>query len=218
MNSSTGQGIRRNKQGLIARALFYVSLCTVTLLTNACATTTGHVDLAYTPQSAASQLAGASQVHVRVDVTDKRASTDVGHKINGYGIEMAPIVADKNVTNVVKEAIETELRNRGFTTGDGSAVVLAELSSFKNTFQIGFFSGTAAADLAMNVMVIGADGKVLFKKWIMAKGVNPSIQMASATNAQVALEAALQDAMTKLFSEQDFLNALVSVGRSRAAG
>jgi uncharacterized lipoprotein YajG len=231
MTLRTKRDTSQSKQPFIATVLLYLSICTLTLLGSACATMIGHVNLAYTPQSAAPQVADAPEVRIRVDVTDKRASFVVGRKMNGRGIEMAPIVAGNNVTQVLKEAIEIELKNRGFATGAGSAVVLVELSSLKNTFQGGFLSGSyvtpqlhessstaAIAHLAMDVMVAGADGKVIFTKWIMAKGANPGVLLTSATNPQVALDAALQNAIAELFSDQDFLKALLTAGRVHMSG
>jgi len=65
----------------------------------------------------------------------------------------------------------------------------------------------------MTVTVAGADRKVIFNKLIVAQGVNPGIQLAGGNNAKIALEAALRDAMAKLFDDSAFLNSLITAGK-----
>ncbi len=204
---------RHERLGWTRVSVFYTIVCIAALVASGCALTTEHINLAYAPQPAATKVEGARDVNVRVEIRDLRPSSDVAYKINGYNMEMAPIIADNDIPGMVKDAIETELKNRGFAIGGGPVVVLAELSRFRNHFQIGFWSGTATADFAMTVTVAGADRKVIFNKLIVAQGVNPGIQLAGGNNAKIALEGALRDAMAKLFDDSAFLNSLMTAAK-----
>jgi len=195
------------------KVLLYDSIGVIAAVMSGCAATTDHIELGYSLQSVGSQVAGASQVHMQVKVEDRRPSQEVGHKINGYGVEMAPIVTDQNIGDLVEQAVEKELRSRGFAVGTpGPTLLLIQLDRFTSSFQMGVFSGSATADVAMDVMIKNVAGKDTFKTWIMAKGENPSLQLATGDNAKVALDQALQNALAKLFGDQKFLDALVASG------
>lgn len=183
-----------------------------------CALTVDRIDLAYVPQQGVSQLAGASGVTVDVKVTDMRPDkSKVSSKKNGYGMEMAPIVANEDVSITVRRAIEQELKSRGFQLGTESALVLiaADMTRFYNDHKTGFFSGDAVADLNLAVNVVSKKNELLFSKQIVAQGTEPNIQLASGENAQLALNRALENGMKVLFEDRAFLAALTSLSATR---
>jgi uncharacterized lipoprotein len=174
-----------------------------------CALTTDYVTLSYAPQVGVSKIEGAEAIKVNVEVLDVRAVRDkVSVKKNGYGMEMAPIVAKEDVAKTVATAIEAELTNRGFATAPGSVKVFVELQKFYNDFKSGFWSGTAAAELIMNIQIKKPRGTIVYSKLLAGEGSIPGIQLASGENAQSALDAALKDAVTKLFDDSSFIKAL----------
>ena len=86
------------------------------LLFGSCALTQEHINLEYVPQAGVTKISQAQGDIVRVEVDDQRTSkTHVGHKVNGYGMEMAEIIADNDIPQMVKGAVESELTDRGFT-------------------------------------------------------------------------------------------------------
>ncbi|HEY6942077.1 YajG family lipoprotein [Dokdonella sp.] len=195
------------------RAIRAAVLCFV-VLASGCATTTDRIDLAYTPQIAPPIVPGASGVTVSVQVIDDRQDkTKVSSKKNGYGMEMAPIIANEDVSITIRKAIETELGNRGFKVSVDSALVqvIGDLTRFYNDHKTGFFSGDAVADLNLSVNVKSKDGKLLYGKQIVARGIEPNTQLATGNNARIALEKALQDGMANLFGDNEFIAALTSV-------
>jgi uncharacterized lipoprotein YajG len=193
----------------------FLAMC----LLSGCALTQAGVSLSYVPQTDVSKVAGAEKVSVEVEVSDVRAIKDkVGAKKNGYGMEMAAIVAQEDVPETVQKANEVELENRGFHMAAGDLKVLAELNKFYNNFKIGFWAGDAMAEVTMNIQVKNAGGGIIFSKLIAGEGTKPNIQLASGNNAKVALDAALNDAIAKLFQEPAFVASLVkSVNPSNAA-
>lgn len=179
-----------------------------------CALTVDRIDLAYVPQQGVSQLAGANGVTVDVKVTDMRPDkSKVSSKKNGYGMEMAPIVANEEVSITVRRAIEQELKSRGFQLGTESSLVLiaADMTRFYNDHKTGFFAGDAVADLNLAVNVVSKKNELLFSKQIVAQGTEANIQLASGENARLALNRALENGMKILFEDRAFLAALTSL-------
>jgi len=179
-------------------------------LLSGCALTSATVPLSYVPQTDVSKVPGADKVDVAVEVSDIRTIKDkVGAKKNGYGMEMAAIMAQEDVPETVQKAIEVELENRGFHLATNHLTVVAELSKFYNDFKIGFFAGDAKAEVTMNVQVRNPSGNIVYSKLITGEGLNPNIQLSSGKNAKIALDAALNDAIANLFREQAFIDSLV---------
>lgn len=182
-------------------------------LGSGCALTQERVKLSYAPQIGAPKVEKADTAIVTVAVVDSRTTKDkVSAKENAFGMKMAPITSEENVSSLLKEAIEVELEHRGFQLGAGKALVLVELAKFENDFKQGFFSGDAVAEFFMSVKVKEVTGQVLYTKFIEGKGLNSGIQLASGSNAKIALDAALKDAVAKLFQEPQFLESIVKAG------
>lgn len=195
----------------------WIAICLIASLLNGCATSTDNIDLAYTPTSRVPSVLRVSANTIQVKVADKRPSLAVGHKMNGYGIEMAPIMSNVDVAELVKGAIGNELGARGYAVGDGPTEIVADVDRFNSSFQMGVFSGSVDADLTMEVTVINSKHQRLFKRWIMAHGSNPNIQLATGNNAKVALEAALEAGMRQLFDDHLFLGVLDSMAAESIA-
>jgi uncharacterized lipoprotein YajG len=186
--------------------LLYFSI----LLFSGCALTQETVTLSYTPQISVDKIAGADSVMVKVEVSDVRTIRDkVSCKKNGYGMEMASIVATNDVAQTLQKAIEAELVSRGFSRGD-VVLVFAELQKFYNDFKSGFWSWTALSEVTMNIQVKKKDGSILFSKVISAEGKNEGIQLASGENARIALDEALKNSVAMLMSEKAFINAIIA--------
>jgi len=210
--NSTKEDYMQSKTVMMTTILF-------AFLTTGCALTQGHVNINYQPRShdALEPVASAETPPVQVAVVDQRVSKDnVGHKSNGYGMEMAPITADNDVNEALRSAIASELQARGFKVGDAGPNVTATLSKFENRFINGFWSGTAQGELVMNVVVTRPDKTLAYTKLIDAEGINKGIQIASAANAQIALNQALQEAVSQLFDDEGFLMALKPTGKTVA--
>ena len=184
-----------------------IAALTAMLLISGCAFTTGHVSLEYQSQTPAMRIAEADSPHVAVEVADKRPTQIVGQKINGLGMKTADIVSDSDVPGTLKSAFETELNDRGFTVGPGGVLIAVTLSSLQNQFTVGFFSGQATANMGMDVAVKRPDGAVAYDKYITGRN-QEWIELATPGNAQHTLNAAMQDAVSKVFSDSAFIDAL----------
>ena len=199
------------------KIMLHLAVCAASLmLFSGCAATQAHIGPSYQPQQNVQRLNGAEKVAVNVTMSDERQiQSCVGKKMNGYGMEMAPIIATNDVVELTRQAIETELAHRGFAVVNTNAVnVMGELHRFYNEFRVGFWSGDAIAEVTVNIVVKNADGAILYTKLINGQGVEPSIQLASGNNACLALNAALKDATQRLFGHQSFTEALLKTSGS----
>jgi uncharacterized lipoprotein YajG len=161
---------------------------------SACALTTDYIDAPYVPLGPAVPVAGASAVTVSVAAKDARTTyrDRVGSKKNGYGTEMAPIVANNDVIETTRAAIESELAKRGFVVAPGGTVVSVDVNRFYNDFKTGFFAGDSIAEIAVTVKVVGVDKSLLFTQHYEATGKEPNIQVMAGHNARAALSDALK--------------------------
>ena len=194
-----------------------ITLCVAVVSLSGCALTTEQIDLQYKQQQGVSQISGANHISVNVQVDDSRQiKTKVSSKKNGLGIEMAPIIAKEDVTLTIRNAIEEELRVRGFQLlglDDALLRVVVDVTRFYNDFKMGFFTWDAIADLNMFVIVKSKKGKLLYSRNVVAQGIEPNIMLAGGNNARLALDRALENNMKSLFENQEFWSALMTISK-----
>jgi len=175
-----------------------------------CALTKDHIVLDYTPQQNIENIRGSEKVNLKFNITDARSMKDkVSYKKNAYGMEMAEIISDKDALELVKEAINIELQNRGFNTNGSDIDLNIELIRFFNDFKMGFFAGDASAEVIIGTQVKLKNGNVLYNKTITGKYVEQDIQLATGKNAKIALEGALREAVSILVNDPEFIKALM---------
>src|SRR5690348_14433078 len=83
---------------------------------SACALSEDKVPVDYIPNTGVAPVAGAQMVSLTVTGADRRSQyTDrISTKKNGYGMEMARIVATNDVVEVVRGGVERELKAQGY--------------------------------------------------------------------------------------------------------
>ena len=202
------------------RKFLALASCVAIVSLSGCALTTDRIELQYSQQQGISQIPGANNVSVNVKVADQRQDkSKVSSKKNGFGMEMAPILATEDVAVTVRRAIEQELRTRGFQLGSDAALIqiAADLTRFYNDHKTGFFSGDAVADLNMSISVKSKNGDLLYTRQVVAQGIEPNTQLMTGENAKLALNKALGNSMKYLFEDQAFLAALIASSASKSA-
>lgn len=159
------------------RKFLAITSCVAIVSLSGCALTTDRIELQYSQQQGIVQIPGANNVSVNVKVADQRQDkSKVSSKKNGFGMEMAPILATEDVAVTVRRAIEQELRTRGFQLGSDAALIqiAADLTRFYNDHKTGFFSGDAVADLNMSITVKSKNGDLLYTRQVVAQGIEPN--------------------------------------------
>jgi uncharacterized lipoprotein len=188
-----------------------LALLAITLLP-ACALTTDYIEVRAPAPVSATPVPGAERVNVSLAVRDSRQIRDrVSNKINGYGMEMAPIIATNDVLAEAQEAITTDLRGRGFRFGGTDGRLELEFTRFFSRFQWGFWSGTANAEILMNLRLLAPDGRLVHASSYNAQGVIPGIQLAGGDNARLALEAALARLIQLVGDDQELQRAITTL-------
>jgi hypothetical protein len=140
-------------------------------------------------------------------VSDLRSNKEELSKKGDEYSFLAPILAENDVAEVLKEAIRSELERRGFVADGAGAVVRVELSKFYNRF----LSGTSEAELFMHVQQ-KAGGDLQFSTVVQGQGVESGVAVRSGANAKASLEAALRNAVYKLMTDIRFTDALIAAG------
>lgn len=175
---------------------------------SACATSEDVVPVPYTP-AAAARVPGAESITVTVASTDARTENRarIGAQINGYGMEMAAIRSDTEVTAVVQSAIAAELAQRGYSVGETGARVNASVETFYNDFTTGMFAGKSTGNVALTVTVTGRSGGEVYSRRVTGM-VERTVQIANGGNAATTLSQALNKALTDLMADPAFTAAL----------
>jgi len=77
----------------------------------------------------------------------------------------------------------------------------------QNQFTLGFFSGEATAAIGMQVTVKHPDGSVVYDKYVTGDSKD-WVEIAGEDNAGRQLNAAMQDGVSKVFSDSAFIDSL----------
>jgi uncharacterized lipoprotein len=179
-----------------------------------CALTTQTIDVPYQPVAgeAVQPVPGAENAVVAVHVVDSRTTyrDRVSSKKNGYGMEMAAIIASNEIPLTLQQALDQELQSRGFKIGENGPILTLELVKFYNDFKNGFFSGDANAEVAFNAKLTRPDNSLLFTKYYDASGTEPNIQLTTGSNARAALIQAFRNAVHSAVTDPDLINAILT--------
>jgi uncharacterized lipoprotein YajG len=180
-------------------------------LLSACALSEDKVPVDYIPNTGVTPVAGAPMVPLAVTGVDGRSqyADRIGTKKNGYGMEMARIVAANDVVELVRGGVERELKAQGFALGPGGTSVTVELQNFYNNFRIGLVQGSAVADVALAIKVRNAAGGLVYSQLYDAT-FSIDVMMASGTNARDSLQKALTLATKKIVDDKALQEALLS--------
>lgn len=182
------------------------------VLTAGCALERDYVDVRYGNARFAAPVPGAGAVSVAVEPRDGRTTRRdrVSTKINGYGMEMAPIIANNDVVAEVGSAIRGELQRAGFRVDGGDARIDLEVLRFYNDFRTGFFAGRAQAEIQVNLRLFDRNGAQLYSRVYTVQAELPSLLLASGSNAAIALQNAMERLVEAVMGDQAFIAALLS--------
>lgn len=181
-----------------------VILAAFALTASGCALTTDRIDVPYQPAGAVAPVAGASASTVSVASQDARSAyrDRVSTKKNGYGMEMAPILATNDIPQTVAGALTQTLTAEGYRIGLGHAAMAIDVLRFYNDFKIGIFSGDALADVELMVTIRDPASNIVFSRNYVGQGKEADVMMASGSNARAALIKAFQNAVNSIASDQ----------------
>lgn len=202
---------------MIPRHLTLPILLIATLALSGCAFTPATVELGYSPQPGVEALRRARGIQVYVEVTDAREDTSrVSNKINSFRMDTASIHAEEPIEKTLKQAIETELKNQGFSLADttaGTLKVTGAIGEFYSRYVYRTWTISAVSELALTVAVISDSGETLYSTDLHVEGEEPGLHYALPKYAGLALNDALSKGMNELFKNEGFMTALLTIPR-----
>ena len=181
----------------------------------ACALSESKVPIDYIANTDVAPVAGAEAVSLSVTGVDRRTQyvDRISTKKNSYGMEMARIVAENDVVEVVRGGVERELKAQGYAIGAGGLSITVELLNFYNNYRIGFTSVGAVADVAVSLKVRNAAGTLIYSQLYDASNTD-EVFMGSPSKAKESLQKALTVTTRKIVEDKALQQALLL---SRAA-
>ena len=139
-------------------------------LLNGCST---YVPLVYVSQTGVKPVTGAGAITVKVEMTDARGEGNrIGAVKDDWGIKVGTILTTNDVPAFLKNAIETELTNRGFKLGGSNVLVMIELNDFGSYFSVPspiVSGGNVSGRVSMNVQVKRADASRILEKRVVGE-------------------------------------------------
>ena len=139
------------------------------LLLGGCAFTKATLNVGYTDAMATrGPLASVTPRRIEVGAfADKRPETArIGYKRNMYGTKTADIVTAKPVSEIVTDALATELRKNGHevTAANRDLVISGDITTFWFEFQVNFWTVEFFGTSAVTLNVVDGTGKTLLTR------------------------------------------------------
>lgn len=141
------------------------------IVLSGCALTTAKLDLGYLPTSESS-LATIKPMNFALEIKDQRNPDErdrVGDKKNSYGMVTAKVLSNKDVTTVLYEALENELKNNGHKVIDtketSDAVINLDLKRYWSECRIHFWDVEMIGTVNSHITILNPRNEsVLFSK------------------------------------------------------
>jgi len=193
----------------VALALFAIPLLT------GCTVVKEHVKLdAHKPSASTARVEGASATRVKVEVPP---ITESAIQMFGTGIvlEQKTILEGTTISQALQQAFESELAARGFVQASGGGAVRFEVGtvSFTQAPPLMFRSRKTVASLAGTLEVRKPDGTKTYTKEIQAGCVTNVFDLRAKKGFALAFGGAVDDVVTKAFSNPEFLNAILTFSK-----
>ena len=183
----------------------------------ACAIIPEQVNVNYTPDPAVAVNNVPGSPEVQLQVTDDRSAESpnwIADKKNGYGMRMASVVAQRPVSDLVKDAVMQALSARGVRVGQGPTAVSLDVTRFDSVYQNRFFSVGAIGTATILVQVKRADGNIAFAHSFTVTNDDQAALLGTPSQARESVEAALSKIVGQIVSDPNFVSALSSQTRT----
>jgi len=161
------------------------------------------ISLVYTPPASDAVIPGADRVSLDVVVRDQRAQfTDRVGTLRGSS---KILVADNDVSELVRGAIAHEFEGQGFVSAAGGLIATVELQNFYCDYSI-----STVANVAFTIRVRDLAGLTLYSHYYEGTGNDSSGIFLSAASAKGALEQAIGRAVKQVGEDKELQVALLT--------
>ena len=173
------------------------------------------VPITYTPSAGPTAVPGAEKVILSVSAEDRRAQKDrIGIKSS---INQPRVLADNDIAEVVRGAVESELKGEGFVIGSGGLAITIDLQDFYYDARRENLYGSGFSSVAFTLRVRDRTGATLYSRPYEAKARLDFNFDKSAEKARVGLQRALADAVRQIGDDKALQAALLSQAAKAAA-
>ena len=196
-----------------ARRMLKIGALLLLPFMGACAFERDYIEVRHTPPSAVTAVPNANSVGIQVTARDGRTSNRdrVSVKKNGYGMELAAIIASNDVIDETRRGVEAVFGAQGFRTSGGEGSVDIEVLRFYSDFKLGFFSGSAEAEISVNVRVTRPGGELAYTQTYTVQGLNQPLMVMTGSNARIALENGLNALLATIAADGGLSRAVLAL-------
>lgn len=180
-------------------------------LLSGCALVPMTVHSHYTPPANVSKVPGAEKVVVDVVVkNEKKHKNEVSVQKDAYGIPMTGV--SMPVDKDFRRAIDKALVSRGFKIGEnGNTTVDVLVKKFFVPAHAGVWTSNHTGRLNLQVRVLNGLGRVTYSKSIIISHYYHNSSFLS-TGIYGSINGLLDDGISKMFNEHQFIHALLESG------
>ena len=164
-----------------------------------CALTTAKLDLGYMPTSK-SPLMTVEPMNAVLEVMDQRDPNErdrVGDKKNMYGMVTAEVLSNKDVTAIVSEALENELKNNGHKVVDtkeaSNVVIKIDLKRYWSDCRMHFWDIEMLGTVGSHVTILDPRNESV----LLSKPLNSTFR----ESRQIATDEAFRDVLNNALAE-----------------
>lgn len=178
-----------------------------------------HVNLAYRPEARQkSPLSTIKPLGVAIQIDDQRDPNErdrVGDRKNGFGMVMASVKADQDVTLALREALKTELENNGHNVrplqdANLNAIVHVILKKYWSDANMRFLEIQMVGTINGDVEILNSKNEQLVLK-PMSGTYMESRQYAGDDAFESALNGALLEFIRNFARDPNIINALKNI-------
>ena len=209
----------------LRRSLFGVAAVLCVLLYGCAPSTTQmYIELTYHPQENVARFEEAGNIAIKVKVNDLRTEASNFRDKNEVAgpAPYLQIISENDLRELTTHAIETELINLGFKSGEKVLIeadlvkLYGYLKGDRTGTRVGYYS-----QLILHIDITNSERVLVFSKLIRSRGVslNPAGKIAWSNvdfldSAQISLETALKNGIFLLINDPEFITALIKANRN----
>jgi uncharacterized lipoprotein YajG len=167
------------------------------------------ITVEYVPTASFARIPGAENVNLVVTAQDRRVQyrDRIGVKRT---INAPNVIAANDVVEVVRGAVERELRSSGFALAQGGLIVSIDLQNFYSDFSSSLAIMASVANVTFTLRVRDGTGATRYVHTYVGEGLTNGTLNQSGQHAKETLQLALANAVKQVMGDSALIAALQS--------
>ena len=148
---------------------------------------------------------------IALRVVDDREDSTIGRRANGYGMDSAKISTDQDLVELLKSSFIDGMRKKGFEPvgdNDSNVSLKVELRSLSYDTSTGLWTAGNIGKAALKILATKESNKTFEKTYRSQNEIRTAFIASQETNAKI-INAALSDALNKVFSDNELWDFLI---------